>query len=254
MRKFTTNSPGLQRVIDNTENVQTNNPEKQLCNNLDETYAKSTIRPDCHIRPGDQKILGVCWNVPSDSLLFSFDGHASLAARIEPTKRNVVSVVSRFYDPIGFVTPVTIRFKVFIQTLCEATGNWDQLLVEGVLRKWQSLVAELQDGQAITIPRCYCHGITTEVNSYELCGFCDASTSAYAAVIYLVMRTTMGGFRRIIASKTRVAPMQTQSISRLELLSALLLARLVTSVSNSLKSQLTLNPPRCFTDSKVALY
>ena len=28
----------------------------------------------------------------------------------------------------------------------------------------------------------------------------------------------------------------------------------MTSVSNSLKSQLTLNPPKCFTDSKVALY
>ena len=73
-------------------------------------------------------------------------------------------------------------------------------------------------------------------------------------LIYLVMRKTMGGFRRFIASKTRVAPMQTQSIPRLELLSALLLARLMTSVSNSLKSQLTLNPPSCFTDSKVALY
>ena len=56
--EFTTNFPSLQRVIDKTENAQRNNPEKQLCNNLDDTYARSTIRPDCHVCSGDQKILG----------------------------------------------------------------------------------------------------------------------------------------------------------------------------------------------------
>ena len=254
LRKFTTNSVRLQRVIDKAENAPSNSPEKTPHNDLDETYAKATIRPNCYIRPGDQKVLGVCWNVPSDNLLFSFDCLAVLAAKMEPTKRNVVSVVSRFYDPIGLVTPITIRFKTFIQTLCETAGNWDQPLTGGTLSKWQSLVTELKDGQLITIPRYYFHDVTGEVISYELCGFCDASTRAYAAVIYLVIKTSTDRFVRFVTSKTRVAPTQAQSIPRLELLSALLLARLVRSVSNSLESQLTLNPPRCFTDSRVALY
>ena len=55
------------------------------------------------------------------------------------------------------------------------------------------------------IPTYYYHGITRDVNSYELCGFCDATMSAYAAVIYLVARTTMGEFIRFITSKSRVA-------------------------------------------------
>ena len=41
---------------------------------------------------------------------------------------------------------------------------------------------------------------------------------------------------------------------RLELLSTLLLARLVSSVTEALTSLLTSNPLRCFTDSKVALF
>ena len=131
---------------------------------------------------------------------------------------------------------------------------WDQPLEGRLLTSWKSLVADLQQGQPLSIPRCYLDGISNEVRSYELCGFCDASTSAYAAVVYLVVHTDAGRFVRFVVSKTRVAPVQRQTVPRLELLSALLLARLISSVTEGLASQLTLNPPRCFTDSKVALF
>jgi len=70
--------------------------------------------------------------------------------------------------------------------------------------------------------------------------------SAYAAVVYLVIETNTGESLKFIMSKARVAPTQPQTVPQLELLSALLLAQLITSVSNSLIS------PRCFTDSMVA--
>ena len=59
---------------------------------------------------------------------------------------------------------------------------------------------------------------------------------------------------RFVASKTRVAPVHEQTIPRLELLSALLLSRLVTSDTTSLESELPLSQPTCYTDSKVTLY
>ena len=59
---------------------------------------------------------------------------------------------------------------------------------------------------------------------------------------------------RFLVSKTRVAPLKCQTIPRLELLSALLLSRLVQSVTDSLGAELNLDPPHCYTDSKVALY
>ena len=215
----------LQQTIDDVENSQVSSLGKHLCNDTDETYAKSTIKHDYHLNPEGQKILGVYWDVPSDQFLFSFEGLAVLAAEIEPTRRNVVLVVSCFYDPLGLVTPVTIRFKIFIQSLCEATVTWDQPPTGKFLHKWQLLVAELRDGKPIEIPRYYCHDIVGKLISYGLCGFCDASTSAYAAVVYVVVKSTTCGLTRFIASKTRVAPTQTQTIPRLELLSALLLAR-----------------------------
>lgn len=57
-----------------------------------------------------------------------------------------------------------------------------------------------------------------------------------------------------VVSKTRVSPLKAQTIPRLELMSALLLARLVTNVADSLAPRYEFLPHMCFTDSQVALY
>lgn len=80
---------------------------RQDYNDGEETYAKSTVGPHCSLRPGTQKILGVYWDVLSDHLLFSFDEVAAHAIKVEPTKRNIVLLASKFYDPLGLATPVT---------------------------------------------------------------------------------------------------------------------------------------------------
>lgn len=90
--------------------------------------------------------------------------------------------------------------------------------------------------------------------SSTLCGVCDASLEAYAAVVYLLMETENGHSVMFLAAKTRVSPLRKQSIPRLERLSALLLSRLMRSISQSLENELQLLPPSCFTDSKVALF
>ena len=51
---------------------------------------------------------------------------------------------------------------------------------------------------------------------------------------------------KFLVSKTRVAPLQTQTIPRLELLSAFLLSKLVTSVMESLSTTLPQIALRCY--------
>ena len=121
------------------------------------------------------------------------------------------------------------------------------------MKKWHSLVTDLQESQPISLPRSYLADIYQAVDTYSLCGFCDAF-NAYAAVVYLVIKTSTGHSVRFVVSKTRVAPVKAQTIPRLELLSALLLARLMAIVAQGLESELPLTQPRCFTDSKVALF
>ena len=201
-----------------------------------------------------ERVLGVRWNVGSDRLIFDFREIAKVARDLSPTKRNVISVIGRFYDPLGFLTPITICFKVFMQELCKLKLSWDQQLAGAPLLKWKDLVEQLSLCQPMVLPRCYLRNSVNESTQYRLYGFCDASAMAYAAVVYLTEETPDGKHSEFVVSKTRVSPLKVQTIPRLELLSAVLLARLTATVADSLRCRLSLQEPRCFTDSQVALF
>ena len=177
------------------------------------------------------KVLGTSWNTLEDCVCFSVADVYETAIGIEPTKRNVISTIGKFYDPLGLLSPVIIRFKVLFQKLCERRLQWDEVLPELLKREWELLVRDLCDGGTVTIPRFYFEGINDDVCSHTLCGFCDASMAAYAAVVYIVARTQRNTYTRFVVAKTRVASLQVVTIPRLELLSALLLSRLITTVS-----------------------
>ena len=105
--------------------------------------------------------------------------------------------------------------------------------------------------QELRLPRCV---IPKEeyIAEQELHGFCDASESAYAADVYL--RTVISNGEvctRLVAAKTKVAPLKRISLPRLELCGALLLARLVKRIQVAFSFlNLILY---CWTDSLVTL-
>ena len=92
--------------------------------------------------------------------------------------------------------------------------------------------------EQVQLPRCY---FSADKKPFlcQLHGFCDASEKAYAAVIYLCTVYTDSSVELcLVGSKTRIAPIKGQTIPRLELLGAVILARLMDSVHTALKSQL----------------
>ena len=147
----------------------------------------------------------------------------------------MVSLIGRFYDPLGFLALVTIKFKVFMQKLCRDKLEWDVKLPEDLIKEWNNLVNDLGEGGPVSIPRNYFYHVNGSSTSMTLCGFCDASLHAYAALVYLVVRADVSTSVQFVVSKTRVAPIRTQTIPRLELLSALLLSKLIVTVSRSLQ-------------------
>ena len=133
--------------------------------------------------------------------------------------------------------------------------GWDQPLSGKLLQRWYQLVSSLREKQTFATPRCYLDGATDgEVISFQLCGFCDASCKAYAAVVYLLLETSAGCKVQFVASKIRVAPLKSQTIPRSELLSAVLLARRMSSITQAIEREVTLSKPHCFTDSIVSLF
>ncbi len=67
--------------------------ENTIEENKDETYAKASL--GCPLSEGveENKILGVLWNPTADCLIFDVSELAQLATSLQPTKRNVVSLI-----------------------------------------------------------------------------------------------------------------------------------------------------------------
>lgn len=93
LRKFVSSSQEMQQQIDHAEGVQHSSQ-----NDTDESYAQTTLGTAPTLSAEEHKILGVPWNPTSYCLIFDVAELARLAKHLQPTKRNVVSLIGRFYD------------------------------------------------------------------------------------------------------------------------------------------------------------
>ncbi|KRX36007.1 hypothetical protein T05_7611 [Trichinella murrelli] len=90
-----------------------------------------------------------------------------------------------------------------------------------------------------------------ELAYMDLHGFADASGSAHGAVVYLRLHENGKVEVRFLAAKSRVAPIKKLSLPRLELMAALLCARLVAYVKR--EADLPIRSCFCWSDSLVPL-
>ena len=104
------------------------------------------------------------------------------------------------------------------------------------------------------IPRYYFGAVKARPREIELFGFCDSSEQTYAAAVYAKINIDGHSQTSLVMSKSRVAPLTKMSIPRLELLSALILARLIVTVDNALSPICYVKVMRCWTDSITTLY
>ena len=103
---------------------------------------------------------------------------------------------------LGVVSPVTILFKMLFRRLCEAKLEWDDPLSGDLLSEWNGLISALQGTSLIVVPRCYFKEVDGPLVSAKLISFCDASTRAYAAVVYLRLEVENGVHVRFLTAKT----------------------------------------------------
>lgn len=237
LRKFVTNSEELRCRIRADEQDSGEPSTVATVEEEDQTYAKGSLGVTSGHVDGKHKILGVTWDYIQDALTFNIGDVSHHMESSEPTKRNVVSMTARFFDPLGVVSPVTVPFKTFFQRLCENGVGWDTPLTGDLLREWENLSSSLQGTESLVLPRCYFNEVGDRPRSIRLIGFCDTSTKAYAAVVYLRIEDDTQVCVRFVAAKTRVAPLGGMTIPRLELLSALLLSKLIVSVRIALQPE-----------------
>lgn len=144
-----------------------------------------------------------------------------------------MSCVSQIYDPIGFLTPVTVEGKVIVQTLWKTKVDWDEEVSEEIEKIWMEFWKEIKYFENFRIDRWIG---TSEGSKTKLIGFSDSSQMAYGAVIYARTEYSDGSvICRLVTSKSRVAPLKPMTIPRLELAAAEILSRLVVEVRKSME-------------------
>ena len=105
------------------------------------------------------KLLGVKWKPLDDQLVCDLSSLRDITA-MKPTKRNVIGLSARIYDPLGLLSPITVQFKMPFQDGCVARLNWDEMLSGVLLTKWNCLLLGLEQSRTLCIPRCYFDSFT----------------------------------------------------------------------------------------------
>ena len=163
------------------------------------------------------------------------------------TKRFVLKLTSTIFDPLGILGAFVINLKLLLQELCFIKCPWDDELNEEFCNKWKKVMNKLKSFGKICVPRYYMQGVN-DVTEVELHGFADASIKAYAAVIYIRIKTKGGITTRFVSAKTRVAPLNEKKIPRLELLACFILSKLMKVVIESIKN-IPFHKIVCWTDN-----
>jgi len=208
LQKWISNHPAILEFI---------SPEKQT-KSISLHFEKSSLT----------HVLGLSYNTSTDAFHFSFE----FSTPPTITKRIILSTIAKIFDPLGFLAPVVISAKIFIQELWSLKLGWDDPLPLPTLNKWTQFINFLQDIPKLKFPRWI--NLNSE-QEFEIHGFCDASQRVINATVYL--RSSQQGEKittSLMCSKTKVAPLKKLTIPRLELSGAVLLTNLVSRVSQNL--------------------
>ena len=167
------------------------------------------------------------WNTLDDSLSPKFP---NLSDIVFNSKRDVLSIIGRVFDPLGILSPIIIVAKLIFQDCWKGKLGWDDELPLSLKKDFQSFVDCLRFNEGVSVPRFYGFSPSTVV---ELHCFCDASVKAISACIYARFFHEGEFCVSFVCGRARVSPMNPTSIPRLELLACVLLSSLYQDVISS---------------------
>ena len=102
LRKFITNSTLLSHRVELEEQcIEASKHTESKIVEEDKSYTKDVLECKQHT-DGEQKILGVKWNFVQDTFVFDLNELVNVIRSSKATKRQIVGITTRLYDPLGF--------------------------------------------------------------------------------------------------------------------------------------------------------
>ncbi|XP_011688916.1 PREDICTED: uncharacterized protein LOC105450668 [Wasmannia auropunctata] len=192
------------------------------------------------------KTLGIMWNARDDRILYSVQ---SIKVSERLTKRSILSEIAKIYDPMGLLGPVILYAKKMMQDVWRSGVQWDESVPQSIYSEWLEFTRQLESIDQVSFDRKL---LLENCKDIQIHGFCDASNVGYGACIYV--RSSGGGDAvvKLLCAKSRVAPLKTTTIPRLELCGALLLSQLYREAIGALS--ITLSRTTFWCDSTIVLH
>lgn len=194
------------------------------------------------------KTLGLCWNTTNDYFTFS----CNIDVSQNPfTKRSVLSIIARLYDPLRWINPFITKAKIFLSKLWQENLDWDASLSSSLSAEWAEIYGQLNQINQINIPRWLNTSLKNIRNEIHV--FCDSSQHAYSVAVYL--RTIDSNsiiHSNLIIAKSKLTPIRKPlTIPRSELCGAVLAVKILESAKSNL--QIEINNIFMWTDSAIVL-
>ena len=168
-----------------------------------------------------ERALGIVWDVETDSL-----GYRAIIKDKPHTRRGMLSIISSVYDPLGLLSPCILPAKMIVQELCRRNVGWDMPAPVDVIPRWLKWLEQLPVVEQIKVNRCI-NPFGACVAEFSLHHFCDASQVGYGVASYLRSVDANGNASCcLLMAKSRLAPLKTVTIPRLELSAAALAVKL----------------------------
>ncbi|XP_065203469.1 uncharacterized protein LOC135833627 [Planococcus citri] len=117
-------------------------------------------------------VLGLFWCPGNDTFMLKSDVPEP---KVAITKRQMLSTISKVFDPLGLASPVTIRGKLMLKKLWKLGVAWDDTVPSDVEACFSLYLNDLRQLAKFEIPR-YIREFNSETET--IVGFCDASEQA----------------------------------------------------------------------------
>ena len=135
---------------------QTNSAElRALVDPTSSGAASSGVLSEMIAGEAATKALGVQWETNDDSFVFNPEAITKAAIKLLPTltKRDVLKISARIFDPLGLISPVVLQMKMLFKKLWEGSIGWDSRAPKEVADPWKDAIMELEKVAALRIPR-----------------------------------------------------------------------------------------------------
>lgn len=239
IRNWLSNCPDVMRIMNPTHNSE-----------------EDVVDLNISTESVTEKVLGLYWCISSDEFLFKLNFSKVDVKIIDklkiPTKREVLKLVMSLFDPLGFVSIISICAKIIMQDIWRSGIDWDEKINEEMVQRWYNWIDGLKNLNTFRISRCMSIELM-KAEHIELHIFSDASEDAFAAVAYLRICNLNSDDvdTSLVAAKTKVAPQKGLTINRLELQGCVMATRMKDSLISELSVKI--HTVYFWTDSQTAL-